>query len=290
MNIIPRFIRDIFESKSVSVNRTSSEAKDREKRVKEIGAERLSLDPTLGKGVPESFERKRLIDRVCEWRIVKAISSLFRKIFPRTEPLAREEGIGRFGNLLSAQNTMIAAGKQRRSVPDDGNCLYHSISKLLEQKNIIVSQGDLRRQAVEMMKELYEGDETLRGLVDAAIHEHNRAMDEKIETNKMAYDFLKQEGELSEADYRAKLDEDVARYLKVPRIGSDQYAINQYYDIAADDGFWASSAEIYALGMKYAIQFHVHSGDFVQTLPPERYSDNTADIAFSQGNHYEPIY
>jgi len=174
-------------------------------------------------------------------------------------------------------------------VPSDGNCLFHAVVNglvLLNAQNIKIDEESydhekLRKAVIEWEKLHVWDDPVLCGYIKDAIEGFVFVRERQIAEERQTLEGLRTDGSDVDAALEALTTEESLLELLKDR---DQHARYQaYFSLLEKPGFFASTAEIYALSRLYPeVAFHTHrdvDGRRIEGFDPS--FNNTAESKFS---------
>jgi|GEM_PF-3107672 len=172
-------------------------------------------------------------------------------------------------------------------VPGDGNCLFHALSKGLSLIKDIeeIDHASLREKAIAWIKSHKNSDAVLQEHLASAIENYIAAktaeFNENIENLKEIAQFESGESiKLAKSKMTAELE----------RISN--LTIDQYLELAGQEGFYGTLAEIYAISNLYKVQVRINrifNGRIFTNLQPpvnEHYGEPFITLSHENGNHF----
>lgn len=171
------------------------------------------------------------------------------------------------------------------AVPDDGNCLFHSLSVSLKLTRGIELEADsLRKQSAEYLKN-NKKNEFVKALILNDIDIFNEDKKQVMNECKKSYLLMLQEKTINEEQYRTHLAKLEADYNQ-QKITS----LETYIERSKENGFWGCFSHIYALSaeLNIPIQIIKNPGKHQQValVNPMESDEHPLTIIHVNENHY----
>ncbi|MBS0615645.1 MAG: hypothetical protein JSR58_03725 [Verrucomicrobia bacterium] len=174
-------------------------------------------------------------------------------------------------------------------MPDQGNCLFDAVFFQLKSTSIKNAQ-DLRAQTVEWMGKSLS-DKKLCGYIDLSIEAFKAAKSKDLKEQEEVFKLMEREEQPYE-QYREKHEVWKKEKAELENLTSYQH----YLKLVAQDKFFGSITEIYAMTRQLGVNIHVHKvfdGKALEAYDEEFYLDppaqTTLHLTHENGNHFNSV-
>ncbi|MBF8263990.1 MAG: hypothetical protein HW387_1655 [Parachlamydiales bacterium] len=189
--------------------------------------------------------------------------------------------------------------KHVMQMPGDGNCLFHTLSAGLrlvqEVKGKSWEVGDLdqrglRIRAVAWMRAHRSQDEALQHCINQAIEAYQFFRKNQLQDSLNTYQFLLTESGRDKAEIKKKILE-TNRQLQA--IEDQPISVEDYFNLVEQPGFFASSAELYAISCMFQVQIQIErqvGGRRLSGLDPSfgtGFGEPAILVVHVEGTHFE---